>query len=67
MAKALAQLRAAIRAVKAGIPTLNGFIHIAHQKPGRGANKRTAWIDPTRIRDPEAWLSARLGPVKVLS
>jgi putative DNA primase/helicase len=44
---------------------LHRWRKVEYQLHGPKMNRRTAYIDPTRIADPKAWLEERLGPLEL--
>lgn len=56
---------AAQRAIKDGMPELPDYVTFQYQQKGERQKWRTAKFNRLMIPEPEAWLSARLGPVTV--
>jgi hypothetical protein len=58
--------KAAGRTLAAGIQALPGFVEVTYQRDGPKQKTRLGYFDPMRIPDPQAWLEARLGPLRVI-
>lgn len=49
------------RTLRAGIPTLPGFVQVKYRLAGNGMKTRTGYFDTKLISDPGQWLTERLG------
>jgi hypothetical protein len=58
-----ANIKAAQRALKDGLPQLPGLLPIHYQLAGERQKPRLAIYDPLLIPNPLAWLQDRLGPM----
>ena len=58
--------RAADRTVADGVPALPGFVRVSYQLEALKRKQRAGHFDLTKIPDPEAWLTGRLGPLRIL-
>jgi hypothetical protein len=56
---------AADRTIVRGVPNLPGFERMAYQLDGPKMKQRTGYFDRRLSPDPLAWLTARLGPLRL--